>query len=144
MPTGSFMQQLTTDQTVANPAANTPGGKDPKDIIGAAVPRIDGPLKTTGTAKYTSDYNLPGMVYAVPVCASIAKGRITRLDASKAEGMRGVLKVYHRANAPTIYRPNPADCNAHLDEARPRFEDDVIYYAWQDVAVVVAGTMDQA
>ena len=37
-------------------------------IIGAAVPRIDGRLKTSGGAMYSSDYHFPGMAYLVPVC----------------------------------------------------------------------------
>jgi xanthine dehydrogenase YagR molybdenum-binding subunit len=124
--------------TNSNPASN------PAAILGAAVPRIDGPLKTSGTARYTADFNLPRMVHAIPVCATIGRGRITRLDASKAEGMRGVLKVYSHANMPKVYRPNPADNNAHVDETRPPFDDEVIYYNGQFVAMVVAETMDQA
>ena len=62
------------------------------------LPRVDGPLKVTGAAKYSSDYNLPGMLYAVPVCATIASGTIASLDVSRAEAMPGVNAVYHRAN----------------------------------------------
>ena len=51
------------------------------------IPRVDGPLKVTGAAMYSSDYNLPGMLYAVPVCATIASGSITNLDISRAESM---------------------------------------------------------
>ena len=40
----------------------------------AGLPRVDGPLKVSGVAMYTSDHNLPGMLYAVPVCATIASG----------------------------------------------------------------------
>jgi xanthine dehydrogenase YagR molybdenum-binding subunit len=121
-----------------NPATN------PASILGAAVPRIDGPLKTSGTARYTADFNLPRMVYAIPVCATIGKGRIVHLDSTKAESMRGVLKVYSHGKMPNVYRPNPADHSAHVDETRPPFEDDVVYYNGQFVAMVVAETMDQA
>ena len=51
-------------------------------IIGMRHPRIDGPLKVTGTAKYTADHNLPGMLYAVPVCSTIANGFITDIDST--------------------------------------------------------------
>jgi hypothetical protein len=44
-------------------------------IIGAAVPRIDGPLKVSGNAMYTADFHFPGMVYAIPVCSTVAKGK---------------------------------------------------------------------
>jgi CO/xanthine dehydrogenase Mo-binding subunit len=36
------------------------------------------------------------MVYAVPVCSTVAKGRITRLDTSEAEKMVGVVAILHR------------------------------------------------
>ena len=117
---------------------------DPASILGAKVPRIDGPLKTSGTARYSADFNLPRMVYAVPVCATIAKGRITSMDTTRAESMRGVLKVYSHGKMPKLYRPNPADSEAHVDETRPPFDDEVIYYSGQYVALVVAETMDQA
>jgi xanthine dehydrogenase YagR molybdenum-binding subunit len=39
---------------------------DSSKIIGIATPRIDGPLKTTGSAMYASDFHLPGLVYAWP------------------------------------------------------------------------------
>src|SRR5271163_3090761 len=110
-----------------------------------SLPRVDGPLKVTGGAKYTSDHNLPGMLYAVPVCATIAKGSITAIDTSRAEAMPGVKAVYHRQNIGKIYRAAPAaGFTSILDERRPPFEDDTIRYYGQYVAAVVAVTYEQA
>ena len=67
-------------------------------IIGAAVPRIDGPLKTSGTARYAVDHKFPGLAHAVAVQATIGKGRIRILDTSAAEKMPGVLMVLHHGN----------------------------------------------
>ena len=50
--------------------------------IGRDTVRVDGPQKVTGVAQYTSDFHFPGMLYAVPVGATIAKGKITKLDTS--------------------------------------------------------------
>ena len=114
-------------------------------IIGAAVPRIDGPLKVSGNAKYTADFYFPEMVYAVPVCSTVAKGRITRLDTSDAEKMPGVLAILHRENIGRLYRSaRDLTFSAYLDERRPPFEDDVIYYNGQYVALAVAETFEQA
>ena len=113
-------------------------------ILGAAVPRIDGPLKTSGTAPYSADFNLPRMVYAVPLCSSIGKGSIASIDTSTAQAMRGVLRVYTHKNLPAIYRPNPDGHGGHVDETRPPLENDQIYYNGQYIALVVAETMDQA
>ena len=113
-------------------------------IMGKSVPRIDGPQKTTGTAMYSSDYHFPGLAFAVPVCSTVAHGRIKSLNADTAEKMPGVLRVYRYGHAPAMYRPLPDDQNAHVDETRPPFEDQVIYYSGQYVAVVIANTLQQA
>ena len=81
------------------------------------MPRIDGPLKTTGTARYASDYNFPGLVYAVPVRATIASGKIQRIDSSAAEAMPGVLLVMHHGNIMPLYRNASGGRNS---ESRPR------------------------
>ena len=70
--------------------------------IGKARARIDGPLKVTGTARYTSDHNLPGMLYAVPVGATIAKGKITAIDIARARQMPGVRAVLKRGDLPPL------------------------------------------
>lgn len=107
--------------------------------------RIDGPLKVTGTAKYTSDFILPGMLYAVPVCSTIASGKIVSLDTSAAEKMPGVKAVFHHANIGPLYRCAPANgFSGILDEKRPPFEDDEVRYYGQYVAVAVAQTFEQA
>jgi len=113
--------------------------------INGSVPRVDGPLKVSGVAMYTSDYHLPGMLYAVPVCSTIAKGTIQSLDTSSAERMPGVKAVYHRRNIGKLFRSAPGEgLSAYLDERRPPFDDDTIRYYGQYVAAVVALTYEQA
>ena len=123
-------------------AAASPAAANPASILGAAVPRIDGPLKTSGTAMYSADFKLPRMVYAIPVCATIASGRIVSLDSSKAASMRGVLKVYSYGKMPGVYRTAPH--SGRVGEGRPPLSDQVVSYMGQYVAVVVAETLDQA
>src|ERR1700751_4214519 len=113
-------------------------------INGAAVPRIDGPLKTTGVARYALDHDFPNLVHGVAVQSTIGKGRIRSLDASKAEKMPGVLLVFHHGNMEKVYRLFPRQDDGTISEARPPFEDDKIYYWGQFVAVVVAETLEQA
>jgi xanthine dehydrogenase YagR molybdenum-binding subunit len=114
-------------------------------VIGKATPRVDGPLKVSGRAMYTSDHHFPGMLYAVPVCSTIAHGRIDKLDPGAAEKMPGVRAVYHRENIGRLFRvASGPGLAAHLDEQRPPLEDDIIRYYGQYVAVVVADTFEQA
>jgi xanthine dehydrogenase YagR molybdenum-binding subunit len=116
----------------------------PAGIIGRPTPRIDGPLKTTGTAQYSADFHFDGMVHAMPVVASIANGRIKSLDSSAAEKMPGVLLVLHHGNIGPLYRTVPGDESATNSEVRSAFEDEVVRHWGQYVAVVVAETLEQA
>jgi xanthine dehydrogenase YagR molybdenum-binding subunit len=113
-------------------------------IIGAAVPRIDGPLKTTGKARYAVDHSFPGLLHAVAVQADIGKGRIRSLDTSEAEKMPGVLLVLHHGKIDSVYRFYPHESDGTISEARPPFADQNIYYWGQFVAAVIAETLEQA
>jgi xanthine dehydrogenase YagR molybdenum-binding subunit len=63
-------------------------------IIGTNVPRIDGPDKATGRAKYSYDINRPGMLHAVILRCPHAHAKLTALDTSAAEKMPGVKAVH--------------------------------------------------
>src|SRR5678816_4922142 len=89
-------------------------------IIGRDTPRVDGPRKVTGVAQYTSDFHFPGLLYAVPVGATIANGRILELDTASAEKMPGVRAIFHRANIGKIFRSTlQANFQGVCEERRP-------------------------
>ena len=113
-------------------------------IIGAAVPRIDGPLKTSGTAKYAVDRSFPRLAHAVAVQATIGRGKIRSLDTSAAEKMPGVLLVLHHGKIDGVYRFYPHEADGTISEGRPPFADQNIYYWGQFVAAAVAETLEQA
>jgi len=119
-------------------------GEPIPSIIGAGVPRIEGRAKTTGMAFFSADYHFPGMVHLVPVCSTISKGRVTRVDDLQARQMPGVLRVMYHGNAPAMYRPPADDADALVEENRPPFDDNIVYYGGQYVAAVVAETIEQA
>jgi xanthine dehydrogenase YagR molybdenum-binding subunit len=113
--------------------------------IGRSTPRVDGPAKVTGTAKYTSDFHFPGMLYAVPVEATIANGRVVKLDTAAAQAMPGVRAIFHRENIGKIFRSVPEPGFAGVcKERRPPFADDVVRYYGQYVALAVADTFEAA
>ena len=62
--------------------------------IGKPTERYDGPAKAMGKGKYTADINLPGMLYARLVDATIPHGRIVSIDTSAAEKLPGVRAVH--------------------------------------------------
>ena len=88
------------------------------------------------------------MLYAVPVGATIASGKLKSLDTSTAEKMPGVRAIFQRENIGKLFRvaknEDFASFTSILDENRPPFEDDVIRYYGQYVAVAVADTFEQA
>ncbi len=110
-------------------------------VIGAPLPRIDGPLKTTGKAAYAADYNFPHMVYAVPVCATIANGTIRSLNTTAAEKMPGVVLILHHGNIGKLYRNGSGGRNS---EGRPPLSDNTVSYWGQYIALAVAETFQQA
>ena len=62
---------------------DTPATTNPIDqlkVVGKPTDRIDGPLKTTGTAPYAYERHdvAPNQAYGYMVGSAIAKGRITR------------------------------------------------------------------
>src|SRR5690349_7510877 len=113
--------------------------------LGRDTQRIDGPRKVTGLAQYTSDFNFPGMLYGVPVEATIANGKLLTLDTSAAEKMPNVRAILHRANIGKIFRSTQAPGFDRVClERRPPFEDDVIRYYGQYIALAVADTFEAA
>src|SRR6267378_3182126 len=113
--------------------------------IGRDTPRIDGPLKVSGTAHYASDFHFPELLYAVPVEATIANGKVTKLDTAPAEKMPGVRAIFHRENIGKIFRSVQGQGFEGIsDERRPPFEDDVVRYYGQYVALAVADTFEAA
>src|SRR5436853_3315871 len=114
-------------------------------VIGKPQPRIDGPFKVSGTAMYASDFHFPDLLYAVPIEATIANGKIQKLDAAAAERMPGVRAIFHRANIGKIFRSVMGKgMEGICIERSPPFEDDVIRYYGQYVALAVADTFELA
>nr|WP_211291515.1 molybdopterin cofactor-binding domain-containing protein [Micromonospora wenchangensis] len=110
--------------------------------VGAPRPRIEGPLKVTGAARYAADVPMPDLVHGWMVTAPISRGRIRDIDTSTALGMPGVLGVLDHRNAPRL---NPRAGNYFgPDGSMQLLQDDVIPYAGRPVALAVAETPEQA
>ena len=75
----------------------------PASIIGKPTPRIDGPLKTTGTAQYAADFHFDRMAHAMPVVASIAERSHshTRYVGSRKDAGR-VARAAPRQHRPAV------------------------------------------
>ena len=69
--------------------------KDPKDfkLIGHQVPRVDVPAKVDGSAQFTLDVVLPGMLVALLKRPPLFGATVRSFDASAATAIPGVVKV---------------------------------------------------
>jgi isoquinoline 1-oxidoreductase beta subunit len=69
--------------------------KDPKSFIyiGKDVPRVDSLSKSNGSAIFTQDLQLPGMLTAVVAHSPLFGGKLKSFDASKAKAVKGVVDV---------------------------------------------------
>jgi xanthine dehydrogenase YagR molybdenum-binding subunit len=110
-------------------------------LVGAGVDRVDGPRKVAGAAPYPNDVTFPGLAHAAPVRATVAAGRIRRIDTGPARAAAGVLAVITHHDAPTLGR---APAGIGPPQPPPPLQDDRVLYQGQYVAVVVAGTAGQA
>ena len=107
-------------------------------IVGKPHARIDGTLKVMGRAPYAYERNdvAADQLVGYPLCATIAKGRITHMDASSARAAPGVVSVV------TTLEIEPLD-RSENNVAR-LFGGDLIEHYHQAIAVVVADTLEQA
>lgn len=66
---------------------------DKRTHIGKRISRLDGPVKSTGTAKYPSDIQRDGLLFGKILTSPHAHARIVSIDVSAARSMPGVKAV---------------------------------------------------
>lgn len=120
---------------------DTPATTNPIDrlkIVGQPLDRIDGPLKTTGTAAYAYERHdvAPNAAYGHVVGSAIAKGRIASMDLTAAKAAPGVLAIVTAENAGKLGK---GEYNTATLLGGPEIE-----HYHQAVALVVAETFEQA
>jgi xanthine dehydrogenase YagR molybdenum-binding subunit len=113
-------------------------------MIGKPLSRVDGPAKVTGQATYAYEQWQAGQpLYGFIVGATIGRGRITRIDASRAEQSPGVRAVMTHLNAPAQGAPD-AFVTSEYYRAQPVLHSPDIHHYGEAVALVVATTFEQA
>jgi xanthine dehydrogenase YagR molybdenum-binding subunit len=66
---------------------------DKRRIMGTRISRLDGPVKASGRAKYNSDQNPQGLLFATLLTCPHAHAKIKSIDTKPAEQMKGVAAV---------------------------------------------------
>ena len=101
--------------------------KDPKDfrLIGKHAPRKDSFAKTNGSAQFTQDVHLPGMLVAVVAHSPRFGGKLKSFDARKAKAIKGVVDV---VAIPTGVAVLATDTVMHDRAARARLGHEVLRF----------------
>jgi len=120
---------------------DTPATTNPIDqlkVVGKPTDRIDGPLKTTGTAPYAYERHdvAPNAAYGYVIGSAIAKGRIASIDDTDARSAPGVLAIVTAKAAGPLGK---GDWNTAKLLGGPE-----IQHYHQAIALVVAETFEQA
>jgi xanthine dehydrogenase YagR molybdenum-binding subunit len=116
-------------------------------LIGQPIPRVDGRAKVTGAATYAGEFDIPGLCHAAVVASTVPRGRIVRIGAAAAERAPGVLAVLTHENAPRLAyerMPQKAQVDAQSGEQLHVLQDPEVRFNGQPIALVVAGTLEQA
>ncbi len=101
-----------------------------QNLLGQPIPRIEGPVKVTGTATYAYERAPDDTAYAAIVGTPIGSGRVTRIDTAAAEALPGVIAIIH--DDPRIVS------GSSNSQAQAHSDTNAIFHYGQPVAIVVA------
>src|SRR2546430_15421832 len=104
---------------------------------GAPLNRVTGVQTCALPISYAYEYPVEGVTYVFPVQSTIAKGRVSSIDASAARALPGVIAVLSHENAPQLAPPRD-------DQDLAVFQSDAVAYRGQFVAAVAAETLETA
>ncbi|MFD3523031.1 xanthine dehydrogenase family protein molybdopterin-binding subunit [Streptomyces sp. NPDC058653] len=118
------------------------------NAVGKPISRVDGRRKVTGAARYTAEIELPHLMHAAVVGASVPSGRVLAIDEKRVHDADGVLAVLTHDNLTRIASqppllPSLAGGPAPGETFFP-MQDDTVHYAGQPVAMVVADSHERA
>ena len=126
-------------------------------IVGSPINRVDGPSKVAGRARYTAEVPVDGIVHAVMVQSTIARGTIVQVDTSTASRVAGVLAIMTHENTPKLESLQKWEREGGKGggaggsgDGRPTgrvlslLQDNLVHYNGQPIAVVVAESLETA
>ena len=120
----------------------------PARVFGSGIKRREDPRLITGTARYTDDIVLPGMLHAAILRSPHAHARIRRIDTSGAKAAPGVVAVFTGADTAGALKPIPCLWLVPGSELKTSpfapLARDTVRYVGDAVAVVVAESPYQA
>jgi xanthine dehydrogenase YagR molybdenum-binding subunit len=137
-------------QTIAHymPDAKRDPLLDQNGYLGRDLERVDAEAKVKGAARFTAEFHPENLAHAVLVHSTIAKGKVSRLNTSRAEGAPGVVQVITHRNMPKLKAPPLVDLGdlkkGMAASDLPILQDASVHWDGQPIAIVVAETLEQA
>ncbi len=110
----------------------------PGTAFGRSLPAPAGPEVVKGTARYTFDVALEGLLHIRMLRSPHAHARIVSIDKSAALAMQGVHAVLTHGDAPTKLFSTARHEHATMDPTDTRILDEVVRFVGQKVVAVVA------
>ncbi|CAN5904409.1 molybdopterin-dependent oxidoreductase [soil metagenome] len=117
-------------------------------LIGSSLKRREDPRLITGSATYTDDVQLPGMLYAAVLRSPWAHARVGTIDVERAKKLKGVTAVY--TGRDVIDHVNPVPCAWMVPVCDLKVPPhhllavDTVRYVGDGVVLVVAETRQAA
>lgn len=116
-------------------------------VVGRRTPyRLEAVEKVTGSAEFTTDIELPGMLYAKVLRSPHAHARVAQIDTSRAEKMGGLKAIITFRDSPKILY-NTGDRYPPVPKVFPQDKyvlDEKVRHVGDAVAAVAAESEDVA
>jgi isoquinoline 1-oxidoreductase/isoquinoline 1-oxidoreductase beta subunit len=91
--------------------------------IGKEFPRIDGIAKSTGTAQFGIDVDIPGMHHAVVKRSPVAGAKLKSVDTSQARQMPGVTDVFEISTGVAVVAEKYWQAKTAAEALSPEWEE---------------------
>ena len=106
--------------------------------VGNSIPVLDAVGKVTGTTPYAINLKLPDMLVVKVLRSPVPHARITRIDASAAEQLPGVVAVLTALDLGQPGGPGPV--SGVMKKDQPVVAGDKLRYIGEPVALIAAET----
>ena len=107
-------------------------------IIGRPLDRKEGPLKVTGHATYSAEYQIPNLAYGYLVGTKFGRGKVTKVDADSVRAIPGVIDVV------TDFKTFLQNSQQGGETSAPTQGVQDVHYFGEIVAIVLAESYEAA
>lgn len=107
-------------------------------IIGRPLDRKEGPLKVTGQATYSAEYQIPNLAYGYLVGTKFGRGKVTNVDADSVRAIPGVIDVV------TDFKTFLQNSQQGGETSAPTQGVQDVHYFGEIVAIVLAESYEAA